>query len=1151
MKPVPDHIGPYRILQPLGLGGMGVVYRGVHRATGQPAAVKTVRLTHEGQLAGLRREIHALARLRHPGIARILGDGVEDGLPWVALELVEGQTLRAYAGVSGAGSRPTAKDSRSRLTSGWSAALEAETLERLEEAGGEPVEPASPSAAGRRPSAGLGRLTEVLTVIRRLCDALSFLHGEGLVHRDLKPENVLVRPDGRPVIVDFGLAASLAPAGRESLESHAWSGGTAAYVAPEQVRAELVDARADLYALGCILYELLTGRVPFLANNAETVLRQHLAAEPIPPSALVEGVPDQLEALVLGLLAKEPRDRLGHADDVAAVLAGLGAEATAEPGPRPRAYLYRPGFSGRFEVLQRIQRLCGELARGSGRLVLVPGESGAGKTRLALEAAREARRRRLLVLAGECLPGQAGSAEPLQALRKPLQSVADRCRELGPEESRRVFGPRAAILSPYERALEALPGLGELPEPPELTPEAAQQRLFDALAGAFAAVAVEQPLLLLLDDLQWADGLTLGFLRFLVQTERLERGAWLVLGTVRSEEVGGRASLRALLADPRVEALALDRLDEAAVGAMVAEMLALDRPPERFVRFMAGSSEGIPFFVAEYLRLAVAEGVLFRDGLGRWKISDGGSSLAATPGAGQPATLPYEALPLPGTVRQLVERRLDGLGEAARRAVEAASVLGREADEAVLAEAAGLAAEALWSGVEELIVRQVLEEAPGGRLRFGHDKLREVAYERIDQAQRRRLHEAAAGALESRASTAGPELYAVLAEHWERAGASGLARSLYLAAARRAADRYAHDEAERLYRSALRLAPERGEERIVLRNELGGRVLRLRGRAAEAAAQHEAALAEARQLGSAGLEADSLWQLSQALQSVGRPEEAGPLIERVVDLERGLGDRAAEATALGGLASVRFSQGRLQEAAESLERALQLFRQVGDPRGTGAMLLRKAGLLHHLARLEEGQALCEQALAVYRELGDPHMEGKILADLGVCHMSQGRALEAADLLEQSLELFRQVGDRRSEATASMNLAYTRVHARQFEEARRLLEETMQIQREIADRVGHGVTAANLAHVCLEQAQLVEARGWAERALQLLREAGARFVEGFALSVLASVCKAEGRLEQALQLARQALEVHQQTGHRQGEEMVRRLLEEFEAATQSG
>ena len=308
----PEQVGPYRLLGMLGEGGMGKVYRGEHLETGEVVALKTVRGASGPVLASIRREIHALRRLSHPGVVRIVAEGVWEGLPWFAMELLRGQTLRGFLDTRG------------------------------------PVGP-------------------LLTLLRRLCEPLAFLHGHGLVHRDLKPENLFLRPDGRPVLVDLGIAAASGSA-REVLQVGGGAVGSEAYMAPEQILGDFVDARADLYALGCILYEALTGRPPFVrSRSAGGVLHQHLHRPPLPPSALGEGVAPELDALVLRLLAKRPQERPGYAEDVAAALAALGAEGDeGGASSRPPPYLYRPDFAGRAGVLGRLGQALEEASRGRG-----------------------------------------------------------------------------------------------------------------------------------------------------------------------------------------------------------------------------------------------------------------------------------------------------------------------------------------------------------------------------------------------------------------------------------------------------------------------------------------------------------------------------------------------------------------------------------------------------------------------------------------------------------------------------------------------------------------------------------------------------------------------------------------------------------------
>jgi hypothetical protein len=255
-----------------------------------------------------------------------------------------------------------------------------------------------------------------------------------------------------PVLMDFGLAwRAQGSEGREVLEAVAGRAGTVGYMAPEQINGDMVDARTDLYALGCILYEAVTGELPFVGSTEE-ILNKHLYFPPIPPSSITPDVPPNLETLILRLLAKRPRDRLGHADDVAAELGRLGAQGWSFPEEAPpRSYLYRPNVSGRDEVIGRLSQGLDGAKLGAGGMVLLTGESGIGKTAVAAEITRTAGHKGFRVITGAWVAVGVAEADspsgfgaqrgaPLHQFARMLQAIADRRTARGADETERLLG---------------------------------------------------------------------------------------------------------------------------------------------------------------------------------------------------------------------------------------------------------------------------------------------------------------------------------------------------------------------------------------------------------------------------------------------------------------------------------------------------------------------------------------------------------------------------------------------------------------------------------------------------------------------------------------------------------------------------------------
>ena len=802
-------IGQFRALSVIGEGGMGVVYK-AQRSSGELVALKTVRNVTPKLLGALRLEIAALQAIRHSGVVHVLEHGVDNGLPWYAMELLEGRTLADFSRAIWSATGAFASTAHTTTLSTDSSFLTQPTLLEGEVLPQTMPRPGAFAAMTTRYQAAGGRLREALLMFHSLCAPLAHIHARGVVHRDLKPANIFIRKDGSPVLVDFGLFSyARGTIGRESLPASVPLLGTLSYVSPEQIQGKLVDARADLYSLGCIMHEVVTGRRPFDGDRKE-ILARHLSEQPAVASDLVDGVSPQLDRLILGLLAKSPQERIGYAADVAAMISEILGTSVEMP---EADYLYRPQMAGRQDLLARLSTAAANAAAGHGGFILLGGESGIGKTFLVSEFSQSELKQKRRVITGECVPVATSgntvtelTAGPLHPLRRLFRTIVDECRRGSPETVSRLLGPRASLLAAYEPELGVFASTsGEL-RPPALPSDAALERILKSVTDTLVALSADSPLILILDDLQWADELTLAFLTSLTPAF-FEGRRLLIVGTYRVEEV--TADLKVLLEKPAVERMVVGRLVEKTVEAVARDMLAMKTsPPPLLVRFLAGRSEGNPFFLAEHLRLLVAERILNRTD-GRWSA---GGSLADEP---EPN---YEALPVPRSLQGIITRRLARLREASKTVIEAASVLGREFAFETLSEIVPEAGD-VAAALREATSLQIVEAVDDHNYRFSHDKLRETAYAGIDTDRLPQLHRAAAVSIERQfgASQELPRHYPDLAHHYRQAGEVAKSIEFLERAGREALSKSANREAVSFLKDAIEHATRPGTQPDTLR----------------------------------------------------------------------------------------------------------------------------------------------------------------------------------------------------------------------------------------------------------------------------------------------------------------------------------------------
>ncbi|HMK07934.1 MAG TPA: protein kinase, partial [Anaerolineales bacterium] len=706
----------YRLDDEIGRGGMGTIFRARDTVLDRPVAVKLLNDSSLGAEARgqLLAEARAAARLNHPNIISLYDAGESNGDAYIVMELAQGRSLHDQA---------------------------------------------PPSLDG------------VLEVARQICQALAHAHAAGIVHRDLKPENVIVTPEGRVKLLDFGLARPIAT----RLTAEGGISGTVFYLAPEQAMGRVVDVRADLYSLGVMLYEMTTGRLPFTADDPLAVITQHLHAPVVPPRTIRPDLPPALDRLIVSLLAKQPEDRPADALAVDRALAeiqqGAGSVEAASGQEVRIDQLARGRLIGRRSELDRLRQLWSQALGGESVLVLISGEPGVGKTRLARELMATARLGGATVLSGGCYEFEATT--PYLPF---VEALRDWVREASVDRLRQVVdtsGPEVARMAP-----EAERALGPQPARPPLTPGEERLRLFDSLAGALQRMATPHGLLVFLDDLHWADSGTLQLLHYMLRHLRHDRVLFLV--AYREVELDRTHPLAEAIVEwnreRRAARLALGRLSRDETAAMLASLFQAESITPEFAEAIQRETEGNPFFIEEVVKALIESGVVYRQD-GRWERKA------------------IDDLAIPQSVKEAIGRRLNRLDEATLEVLHAAAVIGKAFSYGVLQDSLAKPDADLLPALDHATAAQLVTPLEGEAYAFTHDKIRETLYDEVNPIRRRRLHFQVGEALERRRTADTRARTQDLAYHFTAAGDAQRGLEYSLQAAEQARQLYAWDEA--------------------------------------------------------------------------------------------------------------------------------------------------------------------------------------------------------------------------------------------------------------------------------------------------------------------------------------------------------------------
>ncbi|HMF15277.1 MAG TPA: protein kinase, partial [Gemmataceae bacterium] len=1035
-------VSGYDITEQLGRGGMGIVYKAQDLSLGRFVALKFLPsefARDPERLDRFVREARTASALNHPHICTVHALGAHDGHPFIVLEFVEGSTLHALI--------------------------------------------------ARRPP-----VEEVTRLIAQAARALAAAHAAGIVHRDVKPENVMVRADGYVKVLDFGLARRLPTLARPCPEGEPDTDpgtmmGTAAYMSPEQARGLAADSASDVFSLGIVFYQLVTGSHPFDADSALGILYAIATRQLFPASRLNPEIPARLDALIESMLRKEARMRPSAAE-VEAALAGLPGRGEERAVPPPARLSVR-----REPELAALHAAFSAARAGHGSLVCVTGEPGIGKTTLVEDFLNEltAQSRACEIARGNCSERLAGT----EAYSPVLDALGTLLRGPASSATSRLLN----LVAPTWRA-QAVPAAGS-----KNTGDTARSRAPSqpAMLREFTSFLKEasqlNPIVLFFDDIHWADASTTDLLAHFgnhaqglrVLVVATYRPTELLLGPHPFHHVKLELQSKGICTE-----LALKFLGHVDIERYLTLAFPGHAFPADFADLIRFRTEGNPLFVGDLLRYLRERGVIAQSD-GRWSLA---------------RELPDLWEELPESVRGMIQRKLERLEDPDRRLLAAASVQGYEFDSTVVAGALEMDAAAVEERLQIVdrvhgLVRPLREyEFPDHaltlRYAFVHALYQHALYNDLSPTRRASLGVALARTLELHRGHDSPATAAELAWLYEVGRDFGKAAWLYGLAAPYAARVFAHRGAISLARRGLRLlqalpdTPARAALELPLQTTLGLQLQVTEGYAAPAAKE---AYSRARDLCPRTVDPAplftilwGLWLFSKVRSDLAKARELADELFALASRENDP-DLALQAHQAMGMTA--FCRGEPVAAMRHVEQAAALYDPYRhrthafmfgqDPgvicKSFGAVALWLLGYPDEAERQSEAAIHASQGLSptsqavalhfaamLHQLRGDwlrarerAEAEGSVAAEHGLLfwragsEVMTGWALAASGARDEGIELLRQ-GLRDWQATGSVTyqtyylglLAELLIQDGQAEEARRTLDEALDLARQTGE-----------------------------------------------------------------------------------------------------
>lgn len=1071
------HISHYKILNKIGSGGMSEVYQAIDLETKQHVALKVL-LPHLASDNVIRKRFFREARVgmdfQHPGVVKVYEVNEENNLPFIVMELLEGDTLDNVIKT-------------------------------------------------RKPD-----LNNCIDIALQIADVLAAAHKKNIIHRDIKPSNIMLTDDTIKVM-DFGLARVL---DTSSLTKRYEILGTMSYMSPEQTIGAHIDARCDIYAFGVVLYQMFTGVLPFQAQEPGALIHAILYSDPLRISELGIDIPPELEQVVFKALNKKPQLRYQSADElmndlqrVKDVIKGKTVKliATEEAFLHPIRGIYS-AMVGRENEMKIMKENLETAMHSQGSVIIVSGEAGIGKSRLIWELGRKAKSIGARYFSAPCISGERDF--PYKPILEIIRSYFATKGIREPEQLAVFLKQKAPHLVVRSDTIQyiSLTGAGKKPSALD------KDQLWDTFAEVIKLIAHDRPTILHIDDIHHADAPTLSLMIYLARRLRMER--LMIIGAYRTEELVKKPQEHSNRLQSMLEIMAreglgteisLNRLDKETTKLVVDSVFADSTFPPHLYDSVYLETEGNPLFILEVLKLLKDEGTVEKHEFG-WKLKSQIEKIAV------PSRI-HDIITKRMT--RLNKQEKDILEVAAIEGYTFASdticsVLDLRRINVLRhlqnLESSHHVIHALERGyqfdhgkIQEVIYDSMIPELKKEYHRLVSKYLLEQHKDEESYAAKIAHHLAAA------------DLYRESLPYLTKAG--DYAKKLYANqeamrhydAGLKLVDKFLDERrTKELCRTKITLLKARTDIRVMT------------GSLAEAQCDCDEVINIAEEIEENKEKADGLYNLGR-ISSIGcNFDDAVCYFNQARDIWKRLGDRSGEGRILTNLGVIHNRCGEYEKALNSLTQALKIHQETGNKKHEVTALCNLAAVNYVHGEFTSALKQAGKALIIFRKLGDRNGEAIQLVNIGAMHYRQGDLHKALEFYKEAFDISQKIGSLRNKGVCLDYMAAIYFKSGEIEKALNCFGQTVDLHIQTGNKDALAQTLANIGYINYCRGDNRKALKHYKDAMSIQKEIGNKRQEASILINVGHVYHTYGSYEKALKAYNNSLRIRKRVDDLDGQ-----------------